>query len=66
MDYEDEYARKGDFSRIFPMTSNVDYYEKFFECKRYYNLLLWAYLRGLPASHKVVSKHYKKVYSDIV
>ena len=46
LDHEDEYSRKGDFSRVFPLAANVDYYEKFFECKRYYNQLLWAYIRG--------------------
>ncbi len=37
MDHEDEFARKGNFSRVFPLAANVDYYEKFFEVKRYYN-----------------------------
>jgi hypothetical protein len=46
MDHEDEFARKGNFSRVFPLAANVDYYERFFECKRYYNNLLWAYIRG--------------------
>jgi hypothetical protein len=32
MDYEDENSRKGNYSRIFPLASNVDYYERFFEC----------------------------------
>ena len=48
MDHEDEFARKGNFSRVFPLAANVDYYEKFFEVKRYYNHLLWAYIRGAP------------------
>jgi hypothetical protein len=56
MDYEDENSRKGNFYRIFPLASNVDYYERFFEVNRYYNSLLWAYVRGLPESGKVVSK----------
>ena len=37
MDHEDEFARKGNFSRVFPLAANVDYYEKFFEVKTYYN-----------------------------
>lgn len=37
MDHEDEFARKGSFSRVFPLAANVDYYEKFFEVKRYFN-----------------------------
>lgn len=50
MDHEDEFARKGNFSRVFPLAANVDYYEKFFEVKRYFNNLLWAYIRGCPNS----------------
>ena len=46
MDHEDEFARKGQFSRVFHLAANVDYYERFFECKRYMNNLLWAYIRG--------------------
>ena len=50
MDHEDEFSRKGKFSRVFPLAANVDYYEKFFENKRYWNYLLWAYIRGGSAS----------------
>ena len=46
IDHEEEFSRKGGFSRVFPLAANVDYYEKFFECKRYHNNLLWAYIRG--------------------
>ena len=31
MDHEEEFSRKGNFSRVFPLAANVDYYEKFFE-----------------------------------
>ena len=37
MDHEDEFSRKGNFSRVFPLAANVDYYERFFEIKRYMN-----------------------------
>jgi hypothetical protein len=50
MDHEDEFSRKGNFSRVFPLAANVDYYERFFEVKRYYNNLVWAYIRGCPNS----------------
>jgi hypothetical protein len=50
MDHEDEFARRGNFSRVFPLAANVDYYEKFFEVKRYFNMLLWSYIRGSPNS----------------
>ena len=46
IDHEDEFSRKGHFSRVFPLAANVDYYEKFFEIKRYNNNLLWAFIRG--------------------
>ena len=46
MDHEEEFSRKGSFSRVFPLAANVDYYSKFFEIQRYNNNLLWAYIRG--------------------
>jgi len=30
LEHEEEFSRKGQFSRIFPLAANVDYYEKFF------------------------------------
>ena len=53
-DHEDEFSRKGNFSRIFPLAANVDYYEKFFETPRYHNRLLWAYLRSGQAGQQLV------------
>ncbi len=35
MDHEEEFSRKGNFSRVFPLAANVDYYAKFFEVQRY-------------------------------
>lgn len=64
MDHDDEYSRKGNFSRVFPLSANVDYYEKLFEVKRYYNKLLWAYVRGTPNSTGVISKYIKRVYNS--
>jgi hypothetical protein len=46
MEHEEEFSRKGNFSRAFPLAANVDYYEKFFEIQRYMNNLLWTYIRG--------------------
>ena len=45
-DHEDEFSRRGNFARIFPLAANVDYYEKFFEVKKFNNLLLWAFIRA--------------------
>lgn len=64
MEYEEEFTRKGQFSRVFPLAANVDYYEKFFEEKRYWNMLLWAYLRGGKESKAIISKHYKRIYKN--
>lgn len=63
MDHEEEFSRKGNFSRVFPLAANVDYYEKFFEVQRYHNNLLWAYIRGGSKSQNSISKHYKRIYS---
>ena len=63
MDHEDEFARKGNFSRAYPLAANVDYYEKFFDNKRYYNLLLWAFIRGGSASQLIIEKHYQKIFN---
>jgi hypothetical protein len=63
-DHEDEFSRKGQFSRIFPLAANIDYYEKFFEKPRYFNRILWAYLRGGKEGQKLLSSVYKRVYSQ--
>jgi len=62
-DQEDEFSRKGNFSRIFPLAANVDYYEKFFLSARYHNKILWAYLRGGTAGQELLGKVFKRVYS---
>lgn len=31
LDHEEEFSRKGCFSRAFPLAANVDYYAKLFE-----------------------------------
>ncbi len=63
-EHEEEFSRKGGFSRAFPLAANVDYYEKFFECRRYCNNLLWSYIRGGTASQQLVHKHYKRVFNE--
>ncbi|KAG7262975.1 hypothetical protein CRUP_029403, partial [Coryphaenoides rupestris] len=37
---EDELGRRGDFERIFPSSSSSSRYLRFFECRRYLNILL--------------------------
>ena len=35
LELEEEFARRGNFQRVFPLASNATYYEQFFEVKRY-------------------------------
>ena len=65
-DHEDEFARKGGFSRVFPFAANVDYYSQFFETPRYNNHLLWAYLRGGLEAQRVITRVHKRVYTDSI
>ena len=37
---EEEFSRMGNFKRVYPLQSNVNYYEQFFEVKRYQNCLV--------------------------
>ena len=46
MDLDEEFLRKGNYERIFPLSGNVWYYEPFFENKRYQNVLIGAYLNS--------------------
>ena len=66
IDYEEESARKGHFSRVFPLAANVDYYEKFFEEPRYWNLVLWSFLRGGKETKKIIGRHYKRVFNNYI
>ena len=43
---EEEYARKGQFQRIFPKKENIDFYSKFFESTTINNLIWWKYLNA--------------------
>jgi hypothetical protein len=61
---EDEYARRGNFARVFPTTDSKRYL-KFFETTRYYNILLNEWLtrygqnnreRGIFFSNKFIPK----------
>jgi len=44
LDLEEEFSRRGNFQRVYPLASNCNFYEKFFEVKRYQNALVSAYL----------------------
>lgn len=62
MEYEEEQTRKGFYELIFPKASNIKTYEKFFECPRYNNMLLWNYIKygkSVP-----LGKHYKRLTKE--
>lgn len=40
MDLDEEFLRKGNFERVFPLQNNAFHYEQYFEYKRYTNVLL--------------------------
>lgn len=44
MDLDEEFMRRGNYQRIFPLASNASFYEQFFETKRYQNALCACYL----------------------
>ena len=43
---DEEFHRKGKFTRIFPNKDNVDFYSKFFESTRYSNVLVQKWLNS--------------------
>jgi hypothetical protein len=65
VDFEEELYRRGNFELIFPLKSNVDYFEKFFESSRYNNHLIWAWLRG-GSQHAPIFRQFKRVSSLVV
>jgi len=62
LDLEDEASRMGNFERVFPLESNVQSFEKYFEVKRYQNILIGAYLLASPEVKAKVTLPFKRVY----
>ena len=63
MDLDEEFLRKGNFERVFPLTSNSMHYEHFFEYKRYQNVLVAAYLQTEQnVRDKLFSSKHRRVY----
>jgi len=56
MDTHDEYMRRGNMERVFPLADSVDYYLEFFQTLRYSNTVLakWLSLGG-PKVFEVAS-----------
>ena len=66
MDLDDEFMRRGNFQRIFPLSSNAQYYEPFFEFKRYQNCLAQTYLKSSGSVRdKVLGKHKRVYFSEV-
>ena len=57
-EFDEEYFRRGDFERIFPLKDNVDNYKKYFEFTRYNNALIWNWLKSKTNFLEMV---YKKI-----
>lgn len=66
MDLEEEQTRRGNFQRVYPLASNVKFYEKFFEVKRYQNMLIGAYLTAPEYVRNSLLRKYKRVYNSEV
>ena len=62
-EFDEEYYRRGNFERIFPIKDNVDNYKKYFEFTRYNNALLWTWLKSKTNYLDMV---YKKIaYTNV-
>jgi len=66
LEHEEEFARRGSFSRVYPLVNNVQYYEKFFEVKRYQNSMIAAYLLATDDVKGKILKDYRRVYTSEV
>jgi hypothetical protein len=42
----DEFSRSGNFERVFPLKSNIEYYSQFIERPGKENLALWEYMKN--------------------
>ena len=66
LELEEEYARRGHFQRVYPLQSNVQHYEQFFENKRYQNQLVLAYLLSSEQVKASVLRNYRRVSTSEV
>ena len=66
MDLDEEFMRRGNFQRVFPLASNVQFYEQFFEVKRYQNALVAAYLQTpQEIRDRLLHKHKRIYFSEV-
>ena len=63
MDLDEEFLRKGNFDRVYPLNQNTNYYEQYFENKRYQNALVSAYMQSSEkVRNKVLAPKHKRIY----
>ena len=58
---EEEYARRGHFTRVYPDEEAFGQVDDFFEAKRYQNLLVQRYLQSPSGVRNLLLKDYPRV-----
>ena len=66
MDLDEEFMRRGNYQRIFPLASNASFYEQFFEVKRYQNGLCAAFLTSPQHIRDMLLAKHRRVYNSQV
>ena len=66
LELEEEFARKGNFQRVFPLVSNANFYDRFFEVKRYQNSLIQSYLTADDTVKAKLLKDFRRISSSEV
>lgn len=66
LELEEEFARRGNFMRVYPLAGNVQHYEQFFEVKRYQNHLVSAYLTMSDDLRHSLIKNHRRISSSEV
>lgn len=66
MDLDEEFMRRGHFTRIFPVSHKAFFYEPYFEYKRYQNCLIAVYINTPDRIRdKVLTKHKRVYFSEV-
>jgi hypothetical protein len=64
--FEEENSRRGNFTRVFPLASNLQYFEKYFETRHYKNSLVSAYILATDEIRQSLTKRYRRIcYQDV-
>lgn len=63
---EEENSRRGNFTRVYPLASNLQYFEKYFEHKRYRNILVAAYILATDEVKANILRRYSRIsFQDV-